>query len=73
MSVNFMSPCYGCTDRSAECHSTCERYKVYTAKVEEVRAERAVWNKVRDARGTAYEYSYNKCHNKRKQSHWQVK
>lgn len=23
------SPCYGCKERTAECHSTCERYLEY--------------------------------------------
>ena len=23
------SPCYGCHDRSAECHSSCEKYKQF--------------------------------------------
>ena len=24
-----MTPCYGCDDRSAECHAKCERYKTW--------------------------------------------
>lgn len=72
MSVNFKSPCYGCTERSAECHSTCDRYKAYTDKCAEVRAERQVWNKVREVRYAAFEYAYSKHHDKRRKSHWEI-
>lgn len=29
------SPCKDCTDRSATCHGSCERYKQYKAELEE--------------------------------------
>ena len=25
-------PCYGCTERNATCHGTCERYKEFESK-----------------------------------------
>lgn len=34
-------PCKGCEDRQAACHSTCERYKAYRARVDEVKKRRA--------------------------------
>ena len=30
------SPCCGCTDRTAECHAACERYKAWKAWRNEV-------------------------------------
>lgn len=29
MMIQAKVPCYGCNDRTAECHPTCERYKEY--------------------------------------------
>lgn len=34
------TPCYGCADRTAECHATCERYREFSEKCEEARQER---------------------------------
>ena len=33
------SPCYGCQERSAECHPACERYKKFTEIHDKERAE----------------------------------
>ena len=33
-------PCYGCEERSATCHSDCERYLDYRAFVDKKRKER---------------------------------
>lgn len=34
-------PCKWCEDRQAACHSTCERYKAYRQRVDEVKKRRA--------------------------------
>lgn len=33
-------PCKGCTERNAECHVDCERYKEFQKVVERIRKER---------------------------------
>ena len=33
----FNPPCHRCKDRILGCHSTCESYKEYRAKIEEVK------------------------------------
>lgn len=30
-------PCYGCKERNARCHSTCERYIAFTKIVQELK------------------------------------
>ena len=35
------TPCYECTERTSECHATCERYGAYNEKREQERNERA--------------------------------
>ncbi len=37
----FNNPCYGCTERTAECHAVCERYKVYSDNCEKLRQKKA--------------------------------
>lgn len=34
-------PCYGCKDRSAECHANCDKYQTYAEEQEKYRNERA--------------------------------
>ena len=34
-------PCKGCTDRAAECHSTCEKYAVWAAETAKQREKRS--------------------------------
>lgn len=29
MNRTVITPCYGCNDRTEDCHCTCERYKEY--------------------------------------------
>lgn len=36
----IQSPCLGCEDRELHCHSACEKYIEYAAKVEHARKER---------------------------------
>lgn len=36
------SPCKGCTDRHAHCHSACNRYGEYAAMFEKLRAQRLI-------------------------------
>ena len=38
ISLSILSPCKDCTDRQLHCHSTCDRYKVYKAEIEQRRA-----------------------------------
>lgn len=33
------SPCFDCSERNAECHSGCGRYKAYKEKIEKTKAE----------------------------------
>lgn len=35
--LNKENPCYKCPDRSAICHSVCERYREWSTKVAESR------------------------------------
>ncbi len=37
------NPCYGCADRSAECHPQCERYKAFLADVAKARERRKAY------------------------------
>lgn len=36
---NKQPPCRNCEERSAECHSTCERYKEWSAEERKVKNE----------------------------------
>jgi hypothetical protein len=33
-------PCYGCSERSAECHAVCEAYRIYAEENARAREER---------------------------------
>lgn len=51
-----MSPCYGCEDRTAECHATCEKHKAWEEQ------NSAEYKKMRkayeeDVATSAYEYN----------------
>jgi len=37
------NPCYGCADRSAECHAQCERYKAFLEDVARARERRKAY------------------------------
>lgn len=39
VSMTTDSPCRNCTERSYNCHSSCERYRQYKDKLEETRAK----------------------------------
>ena len=51
------SPCHACTDRSAECHSTCERYKEYSKRIEKIREEKRIISEQSDY----YAAKYRQC------------
>lgn len=38
------SPCKDCSERSYNCHSSCERYRQYKDKLEETRAKINAYN-----------------------------
>ncbi len=38
----FSNPCYGCTERTAECHADCEKYSEYSRNCEELRQKKAM-------------------------------
>lgn len=40
----MLSPCKGCERRKLLCHSVCEEYKAFSAKIEEARKVRALEN-----------------------------
>ena len=43
------TPCFQCAERSAECHSTCSRYKEYAEKQEQIRQNRYKDNQLTEA------------------------
>lgn len=42
-------PCHKCPERAAECHTTCERYKEYADKQEQIRQNRYKDNQLTEA------------------------
>lgn len=36
--MRAQSPCYGCTERHSECHSSCERYAEFRRNLESEKA-----------------------------------
>lgn len=40
-------PCKDCPDRTADCHSKCEKYIDYSKEVEKVREQRAKYQSMR--------------------------
>lgn len=49
------TPCYNCTDRTAECHSTCEKY-IEWSKDLRIKKQQA-W----ESRIDVTQYSISKC------------
>ena len=43
-----VSPCYGCTERSPKCHSTCEEYMQFKADFEQTKAQRRAANVIEE-------------------------
>lgn len=41
LSLNILSPCKDCTDRVLHCHSSCDKYREYKAKLDQLRSERS--------------------------------
>ena len=37
---NTTPPCYGCEDRSIDCHSDCQKYLEWTKQIKELRKKR---------------------------------
>lgn len=59
-SMKINSDCLGCTDRTATCHSTCEKYKDYRQRHQKEKDEVAK-GKIREGQL----YGYNKEKGKR--------
>jgi hypothetical protein len=41
MPLHLDIPCYGCKDRTAECHATCDKYKEFRLKRQEMLKEKS--------------------------------
>lgn len=53
------SPCYGCKNRTAECHTTCNVYEIYLT---ECKTYRDLLRKERHHQGDSYSYkSFKEC------------
>lgn len=52
-------PCYGCTERYSECHSTCKEYRDWKADLE---SKKAIINKKKqeEKKWTEYKFATHK-------------
>lgn len=55
-----VSPCYGCTERSFKCHSTCEEYMQFKTDFEQAKAQRRAANVVEEYTSTKIEESIDR-------------
>ena len=46
-------PCYGCRDRTAECHPKCERFRAYRDEIKRLREAATVTNQGQPNRSAA--------------------